>query len=281
MLLNNKTFWIRLCLLGSAFLLVASHVARGQAAPAAPAVERVRDNSFLIEEAFNQPAGVVQHVMTIASPMDGGLTFTFSEEWPLGGMRHQGAYSIPVVRASIGGLTGLGDVGLHYRYQLVGTADGPWFVSPRVSVMLPTGDAQLGMGAGGLTVETMLPISVERGMFTLNANIGAALTPAARTGTGIVTRDLSMRAAGSAIWAATRAVNLLVESSIDASTSRTGSTLLSREREFTVAPGIRWAQDLPGGMQIVRGVALPMRVAQGRTERNVFAYLSIEHSFHR
>jgi hypothetical protein len=280
MLLKNTTFWIRLCLLGSAFLLIASHVARGQAPPPVVA-EPVRDNSFLIEEAFNQPAGVVQHVMTIASPMDGGLTFTFSEEWPLGGMRHQGAYSIPVVRASVGGLTGLGDVGLHYRYQLLGVEDGPWFVAPRLSVMFPTGDARLGMGAGGLTLETMLPVSVERAPFTLNANLGFAITPSARTGIGAVSRDVALRAAGSAIWAATRTLNLLVEASMDQASSRIGSTLASRERELTVSPGIRWAQDLPGGMQIVRGVAMPIRIAAGRAERNVFAYLSIEHSFHR
>ena len=70
----------------------------------------IADNSFLIEEAYNQEAGVVQHVSTFSRPEGGGAwDYAFTQEWPLGGMRHQLSYTVPVLHADGSG-TGLGDV---------------------------------------------------------------------------------------------------------------------------------------------------------------------------
>jgi hypothetical protein len=258
-------------------LLTVSGSAAGQASPTQP-MEPVRDNSFLIEEAFNQPAGVVQHIGTFTSPMKGAYTFAFTQEWPLGGVRHQGSYTIPMVRT--GGFSGVGDVGLNYRYQLGGASEGPWFASPRLSVLLPTGSAERGMGAGGVTIETMLPVSYEHPALTLTGNVGLALTPSARVG-GAESRDMTVRAGGSAIWMATRSLNFLLEALMDESTSRVGPALMSRAREYTVSPGVRWARDLASGMQIVPGLAVPMRVGAGPSDTQLFVYLSVEHSFKR
>ena len=100
----------------------------------------IADNSFLMEEAFNQERGVVQHISTFARPDGGGAwAYSFTQEWPFHGMRNQLSYTVPVQHDEPEG-TGVGDIGLNYRYQLVGLDDGSIYVAPRVTLLLPTGE---------------------------------------------------------------------------------------------------------------------------------------------
>jgi len=95
------------------FLLLASPAA-------AQELENIADNSFLIEEAYNQEAGVVQHISNFVRDEAGdSWVYVFTQEWPLGGMRHQLSYTVPLVSPEGFG-TGLGDILLNYRYQAVG-----------------------------------------------------------------------------------------------------------------------------------------------------------------
>ena len=44
----------------------------------------IRDNSFLVEEAYNQDPGVVQHLqLFIWNWKSGGWAWTFTQEWPV------------------------------------------------------------------------------------------------------------------------------------------------------------------------------------------------------
>ena len=49
-----------------------------------PAAEpfRITDNSFLVEEAFNQEAGIFQNIFN-AARIDGAWASTFTQEWPV------------------------------------------------------------------------------------------------------------------------------------------------------------------------------------------------------
>src|SRR5215212_4686556 len=74
-----------------------------------PVTAQIQDNSFLIEEAYNQERGVVQHISTFARPRAGNAwTYSFTQEWPLGGIQHQLSYTLPVQHDPDG--TGLGDI---------------------------------------------------------------------------------------------------------------------------------------------------------------------------
>ena len=108
--------------LGALFLL-ASPSAAQDAKP-------IQDNSFLLEEAYNQEHGVVQHISTFARPNGGGAWgYSFTQEWPVGGIRHQLSYTVPVVQ--VDGLgTGVGDVLLNYRYQARRRPGRPHLVRP-------------------------------------------------------------------------------------------------------------------------------------------------------
>ncbi|MDQ6625955.1 MAG: hypothetical protein M3Y69_07440 [Verrucomicrobiota bacterium] len=81
----------RLCILG-----VIIHVAFAASSPAQtdslaehkPLAEGVQENSFLIEEAYNQEAGVVEHILNVictndthANPDGHMWSFVFTQEW--------------------------------------------------------------------------------------------------------------------------------------------------------------------------------------------------------
>lgn len=55
-----------------------------------PAIE---DNSFLIEEAINQEAGVIQHIFTTAYA-DGDIVYSYTQELPLRNDRHQLSFGL-------------------------------------------------------------------------------------------------------------------------------------------------------------------------------------------
>src|SRR5215213_11833876 len=65
-------------------------------------IDVIEDNSFLIEEAYNQKEGEVQHIFTAQwgenrdeHPHQRGWQLNFTQEWPIFSQRHQFSYSIP------------------------------------------------------------------------------------------------------------------------------------------------------------------------------------------
>jgi hypothetical protein len=105
----------------------------------------IRDNSFLIEEAYNQEKGVVQHIGVFRADrrLNEGI-FVFTQEWPVFSSRHQFSYSLPV--SSAGGLL-LENVILHYRYQLLQQVKIS--MAPRITAILPVHNKYSGTSSSG------------------------------------------------------------------------------------------------------------------------------------
>jgi len=214
--------------------------AAGQQAIPLPRPVPIQDTSFLIEEAYNQEPGSVQHITTVVGEGGGSWSYSLTQEWPVSGQRHQVSFTVPVEH-------GMGAVAINYRRQLAGIGGGTAF-APRFSVLLPTA------GAGGTAVQVNLPVSafIARDVVT-HWNAGAALER----------RSATVYSAGaSVIWLVRPSVNLMLEL---AWTGAAGSG------DVVVNPGLRWAHNL-GALQIVPGIAFP-------DGRDVFLYLSFEHPF--
>ena len=66
-----------------------------QLQPFQPATEpfKITDNSFLVEEAFNQEAGIFQNIFN-ASRSESVWTSTFTQEWPIVSQTHQFSYTL-------------------------------------------------------------------------------------------------------------------------------------------------------------------------------------------
>ena len=185
-------------------LVVLASPAASQAPPP------IRDNSFIIEEAYNQEPGVVQHILLFArdrATRDWELGFT--QEWPFVSQDHQLSYSVPLVRA--GGSAGVGDVALNYRYRWLAGSRTESVI--RLSALLPTGNARRGMGAGGAGVEINLPVSLEIGRaLAAHWNAGGSVIPSARAEDETRGNARELFAGASVVWLVHPALNLLAES---------------------------------------------------------------------
>lgn len=219
---------------------------------AAPTPPPIADNSFLLEEAYNQEFRIVQHISTLMR-YRGAWTYSFTQEWPLGGQRHQLSYTVPIT-------TGLGDLAVNYRHQLA--ASGQLAFAPRLSVILPTGNSNKGSGTGTLGFQVNLPLSVTlASAFVTHWNAGAYFAPSID--------ETVYNAGASAIWRAHSLVNVMLELSWIGRDANDGLLLLN--------PGLRWAHNV-GRLQIVPGVAVPIDLGPG-SSNGVFVYLSLEHPF--
>lgn len=248
---------------------------QGEAAP-------IADNSFLIEEAYNQEAGVVQHIGTLVRPDGGGaLEYSFTQEWPLGGRSRQVSYTVPLLQREGSG-TGLGEIALHFRYQLAGNGGAEVHLAPRATLILPTGDERRGRGAGGVGFQTNLPLSVRLlPALALHANAGVTLTPDAKNAAGEAARTLDANLGGSAVWLLHPRFNALLEVLWVSTEEVVGPGRQARRSGWLVNPGVRGAVNFPGGLQIVPGLAYTFALDSGAGEDGLFLYLSLEHPFRR
>lgn len=258
----------------------AKQSAQSSAQPAA-ARGPIEDNSFLIEEAYNQEAGVVQHISTFAlQRATRAWVYTFTQEWPLLSQRHQLSYTLPFISAGRGTGSGFGDVALNYRYQLADGSRSGIAVAPRLSLLLATGDERRGRGAGGTGLQVNLPISAElSSRLMAHWNAGATYTPSARNDIGDEASTRTYNLGGSLIWLAGPAFNVMLESVWARAEEVIGPGERLSYRVFYISPGVRGAIDFASGLQIVPGIAVPIGLGPSRGDRQVFFYLSFEHPF--
>jgi hypothetical protein len=235
----------------------------------------IQDNSCLVEEAYNQEPGVVQHISCLRRQGHDWL-FNFTQEWPIGSQHHQFSYSVPYswLRSEGQRAQGVGDILLNYRYQaLFEDATTPAF-APRLSLILPTGNAQRGLGSDSFGYQLFLPVSkIVADRVTLHGNVGV---------TSYVDvfgrRPTSYTLGGSGIYAVTREFNLMLELLGEWNESVNEMRQIERERVFTVSPGFRYALNAPEG-QLVIGMGAPIQFSNGATDFGAFLYVSFEHSF--
>lgn len=242
-----------------------------------PLAKGVQDNSFLIEEAYNQEPGVVQHILT-ARRQGRDWTLNFTQEWPVGSQAHQFSYTVPYafLRSSGRSVHGIGDIFLNYRFQAIEESDRLPTFAPRISLIVPSGSERKGTGAGSVGYQINLPFSkVVSDRVTLHANAG--ITSYA----DILGRmPVSYNLGGSAVYAVTRNFNLMLEVVGERNETVALSRTIERELALTVSPGIRYAFNISAG-QLVTGLAAPIRMTKDRTDIGAFIYLSFEHKFGR
>lgn len=243
----------------------------------------LQDNSFLIEEAYNQEVGVVQHIVTIQKEVnrvpdsdERNWYFALAQEWPVFSQDHQFSYSVPYARLESGGrsVQGIGDIILNYRYQALYENDSLPAVAPSFSLILPTGSGSKGLGDDTLGYGLKFPGSkIVSDRWTLHANAGFFLFPDLN-GRNPVSYSLG----ASAIYAVTPDFNLMLET-IGEWTETVGANHgMEREFEAVLSPGARYAFNLSVG-QLVLGIGIPIGLTKAAPDYGVILYFSFEHSF--
>jgi hypothetical protein len=253
----------------------------------APAVEPgIQDNSFLVEEAYNQNYGVVQHISSFTRFWESkAWIYTFTQEWPVpGDERHQLSYTLAAVHSGDfpGSGAGFGDVLLNYRYQLVGSGDTRVAFSPRFSLILPTGASSQERGAGSFGVQTSLPLSVVLNKRLVSHwNVGATYFPEAQDASGDRATSAGYNLGQSFIWLVRSRFNVMLETVFVRSQTVMRPDHTDWTNSLFLSPGIRWSYNFKNGLQIVPGIGVPLGVGPSAGERALLLYLSFEHPFRK
>jgi hypothetical protein len=241
----------------------------------------IQDNSFLVEEAYNQERGIVQHIFNAlgtVTPLNGNRPddrewdYSFTQEWPVGSQTHQFSYTFASVSSNY--VHGFGDITLNYRYQALYEDDHTPAFSPRLSVLLATGDKNDGIGYGKTGYQFNLPVSKIIGnRWTVHGNAGGTTYP------GVSGSDpCSVNLGASAIYAVSEDFNLMLEavSTWAREPNETGGT--DHGTTALLSPGVRKAINFSNAQMVV-GLALPVGLTSDSPDYGVFLYFSFEHPF--
>jgi len=260
------------------FVLALAGMARAQtpSPPPAPVQEvkpapfQIVDNSFLVEEAFNQEPRIFQNIVGATWQEAGHWQVTFTQEWPAPGTRHQLSYTLS--GGSTGQRASFGDVLVNYRLQVLDEGPGRPAFSPRISAILPSGREIDGAGDSGLQVN--LPFSKQHHDFYFHWNGGFTWLPRGERA------DLvSPAVAASAIYRLRPMVNLMLESVVGWQAGDSESGAVEHTASITISPGVRGGWNLKEDTQIVIGAALPVTRSAGDTSVALFMYFSYELPF--
>jgi len=275
-------------------------------------IDGIRDNSFFVEEAYNQERGVVQHIFTARFGVDDQgpdrertWDLSFTQEWPVFSQTHQFSFTLPY--GSISSFTSeenrwmdqqdVGDLALNYRFQALWDKGITPAFSPRFTLLLPTGNDEKGFGSKVLGYQFNLPFSKTLNDRTyINLNLGFTLQPNTRiflaNGSKSGEEDVyAFNVGGSLIYAITRDFHVLFETlwngnqTVEEMVDSEGNEVMVTHRFFqhdvTFLPGARMAFNLPGSIQVVPGVGIPIGLSENAIDYGAFFYLSVEHPFIR
>jgi hypothetical protein len=257
----------------------------------------IKDNSFLIEEAYNQEPGIVQHIFNWVRGWheEGGhgrtFDFVFTQEWPIGSETHQFSYTVPVSKVfdhpdgePSTEVSGVGDILLNYRLQVLKETECHPAFAPRFSVILPSGDEDDGLGNGEVGYQINLPLSKQVGHWAFHGNAGLTVTPDVEAGVdpGVRFGGRTLNGynlGGSAIWLARKDFNVMLEAVAQWDEGLTANGGEDHTFEMLLSPGVRWAPYTHGDTQWILGVGLPIGLSRDAPDISLFLYMSIEHPF--
>lgn len=243
-----------------------------------PLAKGIQDNSFLVEEAYNQEPGVVQHIANLVLTSTAGQKETFAsftQEWPIFTQQHQFSYTVP--HSFVEDEHGFEDIRLNYRFQALMEAERRPAFAPRLTLIVPTGDADKGFGHDRLGYEINLPFSkIVSDRWTLHFNAGGSVFPNAQD------HDLwNYNLGASAIYAVSATFNLMVETVAFGEEDADQSNRVDRTVTALLSPGARYALNLRNDAQLVVGLAVPIGLTADSPEYGFFFYCSFEHPFWR
>jgi hypothetical protein len=259
-------------------LLTLLHSSLISISTAEPLAKGIQDNSFFVEEAYNQEPGVVQHILTVPVFFTDGakeITPSFTQEWPIFSQTHQFSYTLPY--SFTDDENGLADFRLNYRLQALLESERTPAFAPRFSLITPSGDADKDFGHDSLGYEVNLPFSkIVSDRWTVHFNAGSSVFP------DVNNRDLwNYNLGGSAIYAVSRNFNLMVESVAFWEEDVDPARRVDRTVTALLSPGARYAFNCPNDLQIVVGAALPIGLTSDSPDYGLFFYCSFEHAFTR
>ncbi len=157
--------------------------------------------------------------------------------------------------------SGLGDLALNYRYQLIGDGEAGVAIAPRLSLLIPSGSFRRELGSGSVGLQTLVPISIRLGShFVTHGNVGLTWIPRAKDPEGDRADLLVPLVGASVIWLARPTFNLLCEMLWQRVETVTGQGIHDSTTVYTLNPGGRYGWNFASGLQIVAERLVPALV---------------------
>lgn len=236
---------------------------------------QIADNSFLVEEAYNQEPGVVQFINVYQKPDDGSdWTYTFINEIPIGDEKHQFSYEIPYSNIDAADEQGVEDIKFNYRHEFVRT--DKYVTTGRVSLQTGTGDYKKGFGKSAMGYEASLITSVSiTDKWVQHWNLGAGITPDAKNTAGDKANNGKYFWAVSNVYLFSENLNFMLEFAGSEEQETTGAKQAVWGSSTVMSPSIRYAVNV-GDWQFVPGIAYPIGVTTNPGDNELLVYLSIE-----
>jgi hypothetical protein len=245
------------------------------------AFAQIEDNSFLLEEGFNQERGVYQFIQKYQTfNRAKGYEYSFENEIPIPDESQQFSYEFAHGRATSEGHGAISDITLSYRIQPL-NKDG-FLMADRFGLILPTGRVEKGAGNGVYGFEFVKAVTVPVGKNWMNHwNFGFSVLPNAKSQGHDKRGTISSFSSGtSLIYLWSDNFNFLLEGLLESGQGIDETGAKSSSTSFTLNPGVRFAVDLDWKeTQIVPGISFPTEMLNGPTEHGVLVYLSIEPKF--
>ncbi|MFN8847910.1 MAG: hypothetical protein ACK5V3_08585 [Bdellovibrionales bacterium] len=237
--------------------------------------EPIVDNSFLVEEAFNQEPGVVQFINVFTKSEKGrDWNYTFINEIPVIDETHQFSYEIPYSSLEAVDKKGVEDIKLNYRRQFF--ANDKIITTGRVSATVANGDYKKGFGKGSMGYEASLITSVQiTDKWYQHWNLGAGITPDAKATNGDKADNSKYFWAMSNVYLFSDNLNFMLEFAGSEEEETTGANTATYGSSVVMSPSLRYAVNV-GEWQFVPGIAYPMGVTSNAGENEILVYLSIE-----
>jgi hypothetical protein len=242
----------------------------------------LQSNGFLVETAYLQEEGELQHNFTFSRTNRRNWSMVVNEEIPLGSEKHQLSFSVPAQLAGNAAAPGrgFGDSKIGYSYGLIGNSASRFSISPGVGLSVPTGRSGTQLGAGAPGVSFIVPVGVMlTGRFASNSSFEITYTRSAKNSERQLADTLGYEMGQSLVWFAKPKLNFLIEAVWERSQTVVGPGLRENEYDLLLSPGVRWAYVLKNGLIISPGVAVPVGIGPSRGEKGAFFYISFEHRF--
>jgi hypothetical protein len=250
----------------------------------------IEDNSFLIEEAFNQEMGVLQHIFSVSlSNINSKLiSYSFTQEIPLTNGLHQFSYTLNYSSApGLNGISmsGFGDLYLSFRQKIFN--EYQWaIVIPKFTLLIPTGKAIDELGTGGLGGAVSIAVTkrISKKIVT-HYNAGYTLLVKSDlfkevNGARVLAYERNLRSksfGASVVWYPLDKLNFILEAIHNTEEEISGDGSITVAHENIINPGFRFCID-NGRMQIVPGFSMPIALSNKGTssQTGLFFYLSFE-----
>ncbi|MCC7332827.1 MAG: hypothetical protein IT232_09485 [Flavobacteriales bacterium] len=264
----------RFLVLGLVYFLAGFDSVKSQVSENA-GLKHIEDNSYFLEEGYNQDPGVVQHYSSFQYMKNKTWEYNLTVELPLNGIKHQFSFIAPYLN---NGNTGFGDKYLNYRYLVISTERLKF--ATRGSLILPVGKYKEGLGSSAFGYQFNLPLTyILFPWLSTHYNLGATFTPNAKDITGNKFNNTSYNYGASFIVLLKKTFHFMFETvgTTNISNAKNGESFTTKT--LFINPGIRFAINHKSGLQIVPGISVPIGVGPSNGELGIFTYLSFEHVF--